>query len=285
MRLREDRLRVRPNLVRRVPVRRDSVGPNEDEIDLSPLEKQARGRVDDDCVIDPGVPELPRGEPRALKVRPRLRGVHEELPPRFLRRREGGHHRPDVHRREGPRVAMREDPHPVLDEPLPVATDRATSLDVISRVRLRGLPGGLPVVDVSEHAVDRREQVVPRWPRPPESRGGPPEVHPADLREREPVRRCGSNRGRSTDRHSLDRARDVFDIVEFQNPHRRREGPLVDHPDGVPVEPDRPQLLRGAVEHDPQARITCRGRRTSAGNSASRAGSRPSCRARGSRST
>src|SRR6266508_4263033 len=114
--LRDHGLPVRADLVRGVAVRRDSIRADEDEIHLAAAEERGCRAARDDRVVDPLLEQLPRGEACALEPWARLVDVDEEAAASFLRDAQRRHDRAVIDRREGARVAMRQDADPVPDQ-------------------------------------------------------------------------------------------------------------------------------------------------------------------------
>src|SRR5690606_12055308 len=71
---RDERNRVRADLVRGVSVRRDAIRADDDEVDAAVTHEGRRHALGDDRRVDPVANELPGGEPRALEKRTGLVG-------------------------------------------------------------------------------------------------------------------------------------------------------------------------------------------------------------------
>src|SRR5581483_9626091 len=76
MAFRGNRHAIGADLVRRVPVGRDAIGADEDQVDLARAQQARGGAVGDHRDWDSGAGELPRRQPGALHQRPGLVGEH-----------------------------------------------------------------------------------------------------------------------------------------------------------------------------------------------------------------
>src|SRR5206468_402037 len=128
--LRDHRLRIRPDLVRRVSVHGDPVRANQDEIDLAVTEEVARGAVRDDRVLDTGFQELPRGQPRSLEAGSGLVYVDEEASPVLLGDAHRSRRGSVVYRGQGSGVTVREDSRSVTNQLRSMLPNLSALLDI-----------------------------------------------------------------------------------------------------------------------------------------------------------
>jgi len=258
----EDRKRVGADLVGRVPVGGDAVGPDDDEVDLALGHEEARHAVRDERCRDAVVDKLPAGETRPLEDGTRL--VDEDVEPLALlaRRPDHAQGRPVAGRGQGARVAVGEDVVAVADEGLAVQPDAAVDLDVLLADG-DGLPdeglfhlrdaAGEGFVKAALHPLDGPEKVACRGARLRESLAEPRKGS-AGFRDG-----ClGKLQGAQGDSHGSghpdgrgaadgevpDGPDHVAPVREGQVVHLARQGLLVDEHDGVVGPEDGP-------DHDP----------------------------------
>ncbi len=127
--------RVGPDLVGRVAVGGDPVGPDEDDVHLAVRHQVTGGHVRDQRVRNAGLGQLPGGQPRALQVRSGLVDPDVHGPPGVvcgLDDAEGG---PELAACQGPGIAMREDPQrPVLRERQFLQAERRQATVILGRL-------------------------------------------------------------------------------------------------------------------------------------------------------
>ncbi len=160
-----DRQLVRADLVGRVTVGGDAVGPDDHHVDALLPHDLRRHVIADERHVDAGLLELPCGEPGALQQRARLVGIDAELPPRGVGEVDRGRGGADAGGGQGAGVAVGEHAGVLADELLGVAADRLAHLGVLG-VNLPRL-GQQPVEIIGAqplHAIQGPEQV---------HRGGP----------------------------------------------------------------------------------------------------------------
>ena len=176
MLLGEHRHRVGADFVRHVAVRRDAIGANDDEIDLSTLHHGARHVVGDDRCVDAVARQLPRGQPGALHERACLVGHHDHFLARFNGSANDAERRAVARRRQRARVAMRQHPrrigHHRGAKDAHGATARQIFVVNVARIGLHQtldlidrLPRGCGCGKHSLQTVNRPEQIHGRRPR------------------------------------------------------------------------------------------------------------------------
>src|SRR2546425_10942750 len=80
----------------------------------------ARGAIRNDRVLDPGLQELPCGQPRPLEAGPGFVPVDEEAAPLLLGHAHRGRRSPVIPGRQGAGVTVGQDSGSVADAPRPV---------------------------------------------------------------------------------------------------------------------------------------------------------------------
>ena len=188
VRLRQDRDGVGADLVRGVAVHGDPVGADDDGVEGPFLEEVPGHAVGDERDVDPLLLKLPRGEPRALQVRPGLVGEDGDALASLDRRADHAEGRAVAGRGERAGVAVREDRGRVAEELGAEAADAAVRGDVFVEHRAR-LGGQIPPARVNaEHPVERPHQIHRRRARRPQLLGRGGHVVAAHGRERQAER-------------------------------------------------------------------------------------------------
>ena len=277
---REHRDTVGANLVRRVAVRRDPIGADDDEIDAALPHQCTNHSVGDDGRRDPVAHELPRRESRALQKRPGLVGEYGDLLAGGDGAANDAERRPVPSRRKRARVAVRQHPGVRRHHFGAERTHRAAARDIFvvnglrfaveARFdlidRLAGLGAGS---ERAIHAIDGPEQV---------DGGGAGRRHQlADLvelrrellragrlalsdAERDPHRGGDANCRRAANDHRLDRPRHFSGGLAADVDLCRGQLSLVDHHDRVVFLRDGRKHLTILHAATASGRQTARGR-------------------------
>lgn len=207
---RQHREAVRADLVRDVTVARDAIRPDDDRVDLSLREEvtcHAVGQQLDRYVV---ARQLPRRQPRALQVRPRLVGEHQTE----LAQRRGctddTERGADAAGRERARVAVGQHASAIGQQRRAELAHRDACGDIVAVQLPRGVERLLERRRAGDrdHALDGPAQVDRG-----RSRGRKLGRRRVDvsvpLREHDAVRSRDADRGRAADDHVADRSRDV----------------------------------------------------------------------------
>ena len=269
---REDRERIRPDLVRGVAVGGDPIGADEDDVDLAAAHQVPGGDIRDQRVGYAGLSKLPGREPRALEVGPRLVDPDGQLAPGVVGRLDDPERGPELAARERSRVAVGQDPKrpevlhgqgrqaeigkpPVVDRGL--ADDRVglgTKAGGDRRSVLGQIADGL---EPGHHPVDRPAEVDRRRPGRPESRSAAAENRPAGVRlgvlrplgrQGEPDRRDLSDRRRAANDHLANGGRGLGRVSDVDLDELIGQPALVDEvEDCIAFAKRRPEAGRGAA--------------------------------------
>jgi hypothetical protein len=248
---RRDREGIGADLVRRVAVRGDAVGTDDDEIDLAVLHQARGGAVDEHRHRNSGAAELPRGETAALQQWARLVGVDFDFLALLRGDVDRGERGSKAAGRQRTGVAVREHARTVLDEPRAMFADAMTHLAVFDEnargfVDQRGVQRrriAAMLDDRATHAAERPGEIHRRRPRAADARGGiahfPADFEPVGLgavqRERHAHRGGNADRRRAAHGEGEDGIVNVVDGAQIAIDLALRQLALIEDAHAVAV--------------------------------------------------
>ena len=239
---REHRQRVGADLVRRVAVGRDAIGPGEDDVDLAAGDQRPCRGVRDDAVRHAGPLELPGGQARALEQRARLADEHVRHQSTLEALADRAERRPDAARGERARVAVREGPRSGLEQSGCVGGHAAAALDflLVERPGASGESGSALIAGA--HRGERPGEIDSGRARGEERGCGFVEVVAPGRGERIAVGGGDPDGRRTAHGQRADRLGDLAGGAAPELHGRLWKPPLVEHDDRVGLEAD--DLLR-----------------------------------------
>jgi hypothetical protein len=229
---REDRERIGTDLVRRVTVRRDPVGPREHVRDLAAGHEQGRRGVRYDRVGDSRPFEFPGGQAAPLEQRAGL--VYEHLPENPTRegRPEGPDRAPVAAGREAARIAVRERARARAEQVGRVLAHLPAALHLL----FVDLPGSRARIDGAANLAERPGEVHRRGAGRKEDGDGLVEILPTRGGEGVPVGGGDADRRSAAHGHQPDRLGDLGGRAARELDRLAGKAALVEEDDTVLLE-------------------------------------------------